>query len=180
MSGNQAKPKVKVEFVPGVETFDKNEARAEEYAFLKKLKKSNFMITVNSNRARYNEAYEEKFKTFHKFLFSGERVLKYLKCKHCATGKCCDTNQDQIARCVRDVSVIVKYEISPPSAGKNANQLHSHVYVGVEHTGSVQIDITKVKQLAYRYFGYKVYISIRGSADTAFARRQYLLNKAGK
>jgi len=143
--------------------------------FTGKLKRSSYMVTINSNRSAFAPEFEEKFLNFNKFLFEGNRIVRYMVCKHCVDGKCHNANAESpdAAKCIVEVNLVNKSELGPENG-----KLHSHTSVSVIHKGSIQINIDKIKKLAYGYFGYKPYISIRGSGDVAFSRELYLAEKS--
>jgi len=166
-------PKVKSVIIEEIGGDDKNKGDLQEdgsYEFKGKIKKSSFMLTINSQRTVFTDEFKEKFVKFNKFMFEGNRILKYFKCKQCADGKC--KGSKGVVGCLEDVDLINKIELGPRTM-----QLHSHTSIVVIHSGVVQVDIDKVKKIAYAYFGYKVYISIRGSPDVSFGRERYLSEK---
>lgn len=168
-------PKVQSTIIDGIDDTPKDKGEKldnGEFEFKGKLKKSSFMITINTEKAKnkVDEAFEKKFQAFNDFLFKGDRILKYLHCKQCNKGNCVGN-----AGCIQDVRLLTKLEY-----GGKVHRLHSHCSLWVIHTGSVQVDIDKVKKLAYRFFGYKLWIKVRGSPDIAYSREVYLLEKHGE
>lgn len=126
----------------------------------KKLRYSNWYITLNSNQVFENMTTEQKklFKEFCDYTFSREGIQHFIT----------DTTAN-------DLSAIVKLEISHYyENGGTQGRLHLHALLAVEHTGNLRLQANALRAAAKKILGYTIYFNSNVSTDHAKAYAEYI------
>ena len=128
----------------------------------KKFNFSSFKITINTNKdfSQMTTSDKTKFKHFMEFVFSKERIPKYLEDAK--------SPEDSTANIVELVSEYY-FEV-----GEEQHRLHSHGIVKLKHTGFYKLKTEQIRQLAKKIFGDSVYLNIIAGGNSEEAWSQYM------
>ena len=128
----------------------------------KKFNFSSFKITINTNKdfSQMTATDKTKFKHFMEFVFSKEKVVKYLE--DAKSPEDANTN-------IIDLESEFYFEV-----GGEQHRLHSHGMIKLKHTGFYKIKTEQIRQLAKKIFGESIYINIVASGNSEEAWSQYM------
>ena len=111
------------------------------------------------------DAEKTKFKNFMEFVFSKEKVVKYLEDAKNITDA--TTN-------IVDLESEFYFEV-----GSNQYRLHSHGIIKLKHTGFYKIKTEQIRQLAKKIFGDSIYLNIVASGNSEEAWLAYIKKSSG-